>query len=383
MSKLIKKNNHIHSDTLKYIKQYAKGIEQISFHQEYFGGKEVRILLEAINWILLKKRSNKVIYIWFEQFMPRDKLSYIILESIIQEVIEIYNKGVIIHLGKVVTGIHTQGLENSLLVQFAYKKFDFLQYSKEYQKKNHTEINSFRRIVDYEKGNSVSELMSDVKSFLRCFDFDKKDINKIAHLVSELADNACEHGKSNCIIDIDISEPHYKGNDKKKEYYAINICVLNFSCIILGDALERKLCSGQLPLKSRYVQIINAYECHKKYFDKKYSKEHFFSLASMQNNITGRENEFETGGKGLTELVKELELNSTDYDCYVLFGNNIISFEPEFLDNDSNNFISFNKQKDFLHLKPDKRILGFSDTYLDGTGYNLTLVYKKGEENGK
>ena len=98
----------------------------------------------------------------------------------------------------------------------------------------------------------------------------------------------------------------------------------------------------------------------------------------MQNCISGRENEYETGGKGLTEIVRELELNSMHHECYVLFGNKIIFFEPEFLEIDKNSCISFNKVKDFLYSKPCDEAIGTSNTYLEGTGYNLTLVYKKG-----
>ena len=384
MSKLIKNNTKIHSNSIKHIKEYSRGIEQISFYEKNFGGDEVRILLEAINYILLKKRSTKAIYICFNQFKPRDKLSYLILEAIILELVETYDKAVYINLGNIIPQIHTDGLKDSLLVSFANNEFNYREYVNKYKKKNRLNEHSFRRIVYSDISNSVSELMTDVKTFLRCFQFDKKDINKIANLVSELADNACEHGKSNCIIDLDISDTHYKKDDEENEYYAINISALNFSSILLGDALKDKLINCELPPNSRYDLIKNAYTCHKKFFDRKYSEEHFFSLASMQNSISGRENEYHTGGKGLTEIVKELEVNSMHHECYVLFGNKIIFFEPEFLDVDSNHFISFNNDKDFLYSKPCDNAIGLSNTYLEGTGYNLTLIYiKRSKKNDK
>lgn len=377
MSNLVKTNIYFNKDTKKYIRQYNKNIELICFSGLKFGGSDIRALLGAINYILLKKRTVKGIYICFKQFEPKDKLTYIILEAIIAELVERYNKSVYINLGNVITKIHTRGLKSSLLIRLANKEINYLQFIEEYKKKNHLSKNSFRRNVEYEKKNSISELMSDIKSFLRCFNFDKNDIKSISRLVSELADNACEHGNSNCIIEVDVTDSHYKKNDKENEYYAINICALNFSSIILGDALKNKLRDGQASLNLRYSQIKKAYESHKQFFDRYYMEEHFFSLASMQNNISGRENEYETGGRGLAEIVKELELNSNDYKCYVLFGNKVIWFEPEYLNLDCNNFISFNKNKDFLYSRPSNKIIGSSDTYLEGTGYNLTLVYKK------
>ena len=384
VSKLIKNNSKINSKSIKHIKRINNKVIMIAFHEKNFGGNEVRVLLEALNYILIKWRFTEAIYIEFKQFKPRDKLSYIIFEAIILEVIQFYKKTVYINLGNVVSQIHTDGLNRSLLVSFANNEFNHSQYIKEYRKTNRLNNNSFRRIVYCDVGNSVSELMTDIKTFLRySFQFDKEDINKIARLVSELADNACEHGKSDCIIDVDISDTHYKKNDEESEYYAINICALNFSSVLLGNELKNKLSNDNLPINTRYCQIKDAYDYHQKFFDERYTEEHFFSLASMQNSISGRENEYETGGKGLTEIVKELELNSMEHECYVLFGNKVISFKPEFLDIDNDNFIAFNKDKDFLHSKPCDSAIGFSDTYLEGTGYNLTLVYKKEKNYGK
>ena len=379
MSKLIKKNNNkINANSIKHIKQYANDCCMVSFHEEYFGGAEVRILLEAINYIFLKRCSTKVIYICIEKFRPRDKLSYVILEAIIQELVKNYKKAVYIRLGKIVTRINTDGLQNSLLVDFANNKFNCWQYIKEYEKKNRLSRNNFRRIVYFDRGDSVSELMADIKTFLRySFQFKREDIKKIASLVSELADNACEHGKSDCIIDVDISDKYYKKDEEENEYYAINICALNFSSVLLGEELKSKLSKIEMDAPFRYHEIKEAYSCHQKFFDEEYSEEHFYALASMQNCISGRENEYETGGKGLTEIVRELESNSMHHECYVLFGNKIIDFEPEFLDIDKNNCISFNEVKDFLFSRPSDDIIGMSDTYLEGTGYNLTLVYKK------
>ena len=170
-----------------------------------------------------------------------------------------------------------------------------------------------------------------------------------------------------------------KNQDLYGQYYSVNICGINFSDILLGQQLKKKILQKQFHNSEKYQAISAAYENHKSQFDNVYTDEHFFILASFQDNITGREMEVNTGGKGLAEIVGELEKCVYVYDCYVMTGDKAIFFQPEFLEIDHNGWISFNGENDFINCRPVEGIISSSDTKLCGTGYNLTLVYKRSD----
>lgn len=51
-----------------------------------------------------------------------------------------------------------------------------------------------------------------------------------------------EHARSDCLIDIDVQEDFMKeGAPAEESYYGVNIVVVNYSDILLGDELKVKL----------------------------------------------------------------------------------------------------------------------------------------------
>lgn len=339
--------------------------------------------LGKIDFIL--KRYGKAcngIAIQFDVFNPKDKLSYILFEYIIYTLLKEFRQNVYVHASQIKNSIQTEGVQNSLLKEWirgTISKNIFLN-----QFGNRIKRNSFRRIIEPNENEAVSALMTDIKSYLKFFYIDKDDASKIAGIVSELADNACEHAKSQCLVDIDVSEQtYYKHGDDSNLYYSVNLCVLNFSDIFLGDTIKEKVENKQYRNSLRYEKLKEAFEIHKSFFDNDYNEKKFFMLTAFQNRITGRVNEIETGGKGLSQLIRELEDKAEVHNCYVMSGNDVIIFRPEFLEYDDDGWIGFNKNNDFLNERPDKSVLKFSDTFLNGTAYNLTLIYRRLDDEAK
>ena len=375
---LIKDNHDYKSWKIKKTKISKNGTLRIIVKEEFFGGKQVREILTSLNFSLKKygKKLRRVEFI-FSKFRPADKMSYIMLEIIIFLLKEKYNIEIGLN-GTLDTDINTYGLLESILADFGTRKISNTDFLDMFKKKNRLKSRSMRKIISCNDVSEISILMSEVKSFLKVFEICEEDRKNISRVVCELADNACEHAKNDCLVDIDVSNPHKKKGDEIGEYYAVNICILNFSNILLGEKVKNKILNSDYSEKGeQYKKIYDAYTIHKQLFDKTYTEEHFFLMASFQNEISGRDFETETGGKGLAEIVGELEKTVDQYSCYVLSGKNGIAFHPNTLEIDQNGWISFNCKKDFLNHRPDKEVVLYSDTYLPGTGYNLSIVYKK------
>ena len=375
---LIKRNGMAHVKHYKEIQIKSNGVVQIVLANNDFGGVQVRNVLEKLNFVLKRygKKCNTIV-LYADEFCPKDKLSYIILEVIIYELIETYHKKVFLYVKQGRHKINTYGLKESILHDFINGTVDITGFCREFERKSRVRPNTFRRLVDSKEGIAVSQLMTDVKSFLKKFEIDKDDSKSIAGIVSELADNACEHAQSDCLVDIDVSENHYKEDGDEEEYYSINICVLNFSNILLGDQLKEKMCDDSIMKYNRYADILEAYKYHINLFNQNYSEKHFFVFFSFQDKISGRASARNTGGRGLAEIVRELEKRVDVYECYVLSGDKVIFFHPDCLETDNRGYITFNTKNDFIYGKPDSKVVSYSSTNLCGTGYNLALIYKR------
>ena len=203
-------------------------------------------------------------------------------------------------------------------------------------------------------------------------------ISTISESVAELVCNVGCHTDADCLIDINFGIE--KNEDVK--FFWTSIAIINFSENRLFDKIryniDNKIYS---PENTVYSNIYKAFENHKKSFDEKYKPEHFFMITAFQNHVSTRDTSCSTsGGTGLTTLIKNIIGRAEQDYSYVLSGNQLILFENSFLDIEDNNFIGFNKEKNFIDYPPEKGILSESLLYVPGTVYNLFLI-KEIDEN--
>ena len=382
-SKLFKKNELSLSSfkVWKNINLERGGIVSFHYRCPKFGGTQMKNLLGKVAYIMKRYgKSCKKLVIRFDVLHPEDKLSYILLECTICILMKIYYEDVSIHVSRVEHTIQTEGFSRSLLLDWIRKVISKNDFYRKFE--NRINTNTFRRIIEPNNSMAISVFMTDIKTFLKYFYLDREDGAKVAKIVSELADNACEHARSRCLIDIDVSNYYYREDDSSGSYYSVNICVLNFSDICLGDKIKEKMKNKKYRHSERYKKLWNAYEKHTPYFDEKYTEDCFFMLAAFQNRISGRIDETETGGKGLPELIQELESKAENHNCYVMSGRRVIMFHPDYLEYDADGWIGFNRSNNFLCDPPDKSVIWDSDTFINGTAYNLTLIYRR-QDDGK
>jgi hypothetical protein len=348
----------------------------IKFNGTDFGGNQIHILLGKLYYVIntYKKACRKIDIVFTEVFKPKDKLTYVLLEYIVCMLYKECGYNVNVRAKSFCTHINTVGFDESILCQLLQRKITLDTFCERYIRE--LRLFHFRRIIPQNDSPAISELMFDVKAYLKNVAISVEDASRIASIVSELADNACEHARSDCLVDIDVARDLYtRDDDPEGRYYSVNICVLNFSDNCLGDMVKWKINNKKYDNSERYDKLEKAYCNHKLMFEGKYNEDYFFMISTFQNRISGRLDETETGGKGLTELLSELETNICD--GYVMSGDKVIVFHPELIEYNEDGWVGFNECKDFINMKPDDKILNGSDTYLSGTGYNLTLIYRR------
>lgn len=347
-----------------------------------FSGVTIRKIIGFINNLHSKfKTMNIPVIFSFGYVDIVDKLSFVIFECICYYLIKKHNHRVIIKW-QPRKNIWTEGIFSSPLLLLSCNK---RECEKKFPQKFFLDIymKHFRRIINSDKikdTNYLGSLYKDLDIFLNTFNIEKEYRDQIGEVIAELVGNACEHGSTDCLLDIDITSNHNKEIKSVLQegyFYGINIVVLNFSDILLGDGIRNKLLSENINA-DRYEMVQKAYNYHKKYFNEKYKEVDFFNISAMQDKISGRIEYTESGGTGLTMLIKALQEKSDTESCYVLSGYRNILFIKEYLEYDSDKWLGFNKNKNFLADIPDENISTEGYIYFPGTAYNLNFIMKRG-----
>ena len=227
--------------------------------------------------------------------------------------------------------ILTQGVFSSPL---AIINTNRATYSQKYIDKFKIDIygSHFRKVVDADKteSNYVGELEQAVNSFLKLFQIDEDCQDEIVAMIGEVVGNAAEHAGTECLLDIDVTTNHsksVKSIELDGEYFGINIVILNFSKVLFGDLIKERIKGDDLKNNERYMHLQEAYNYHSNFFSDKYLVDDFCNLASLQDDISGDSGKGNSGGKGLTKLIKSLQKRSDMDNCYLLTGKRIISFK--------------------------------------------------------
>ncbi len=339
---------------------------------------EIFQLLSDIHQVIKVYGSRcKKIVIAIGHFNPADKLVYILIESIVYTLLNVFNIEVGFFIKEFKHNINTAGWIYTPLkkaVEAGIIKSEFnLAFHNDFSK------NHYRRVLrDPEDMEATSALVTDIKTFLNRFHMKDEFDNNFALVIGELVDNAFGHARTPCLVDIDITENDFKNADDQddKVYYGINAVVLNYSDKCLYDDIMDKIEHKYYKDESRYKNVEKAYRYHKNFFQKGYSKEDFFLISAFQDEISGRPHESYSGGTGLPELVRTLEEAADGDYCYVLSGKNSLLFLKEYLDYSKEGWIGFNESGNYEEDIPDLDCISSSYTFLPGTGYNFMLVFE-------
>lgn len=310
-----------------------------------------------------------------------DKLTYILLECFFYNEIVIKNKKIAFKIDKFKNTIFTEGVFDSCLTVTEFKE--------EFKKKFlfvHTRYH-FRRLVLYNENDenlkSVSLIWSELCQFLQVCGIAEKHAQTASEISVELIDNALDHSKSDCLIDIDVSQnPYYlPGAESEGEYFAVNLAVVDFSKNTIGEEIGNIINCNQKK-GEQYEKLFSLYNKHKQFFCDNYRPDHFYMISAFQNKISSRHSSGQTGGKGLTRLIDELQRSSVSDICYVATNDTCLFFHKDQIKQDEDKWVGFNEQND-CNFPPSEDACVRSPLNIIGTAYNLTFVFKKEIKNDR
>lgn len=349
-------------------------------------GAEINNIINFVNSFYKQYKKTRIPIVFdFGSIQFKDKLTYIILECICYYMMVNKKHQVRVdflidvkHLNIITSGILSSPL---MLIVGNRSKQSTVKFPDKF---NYDSFNKHHRSIikgDIDtKKDGISKIMDSVKTFLKIYSVEPACCDEIAEVITELAGNAIEHTKSDCLIDIDIADNYKKEGNDIDEFYGINIVVLNFSENLLGDSLKNKmnyLNNMDVEKNKRYDDINKAYNKHSEYFENFYTEQDFYNVASFQDQISGDQDKTISGGKGLTCLIRSLANRSDFHSCYVLTGHRILQFEKDFIELNKDKWVGFNKERNFLGNIPANESINCSKVYFPGTAYNLNFVIKK------
>lgn len=321
-----------------------------------------------------KDREDLEIVILFEDVEVIDLSFYNILESLIYLLCLVCKFKNIKIKNQKIKNVYDLDMEDTIIAKYRNNKIKREDFIKIF----HTPLIDkyrYRKILSFntKKSDLLSILYTDLNLFLKYYSLSEEFIETFSEAISELVGNALEHAQSDCLVDLYITPLEDKETNKK--HYKIEISVINFSDILLGNGISENLFLENVTKKLFVNDLKIAYTNHSKYFSEDYDSIDFFNISTFQWRFSGRKDLVEdNGGTGLTNLILFL-INLSKLDtCYVLSGDRIIIFQKDLIESNDKKYVGFNKSKNYLTEIPDKKILGRTNFYLNGTLYNFSFL---------
>lgn len=306
-----------------------------------------------------------------------DKITYLILDAMLYDLLKNTLYDIRLKYNIDSKYITNNGVASTAFIR-SVDKFGLInkkEFLKNYSKKFFSDKNIYRRLIpveDCKDSKMPSVVFSDVTNLVASLTDDEEFLDGIGEVVSELFCNVASHTQSDCLIDINISS----GEDNEgKEKFSVSIGIINFSEVRLFDKIKNNIKENKYDIEDKlYKRIYKAYETHKRLFDDNYNEDDFFFITAFQNHVTSRKYKSGSFGTGLTKLIEKI-IGKSDQDySYVLSGNNILIYKPEFLKLSPDKFIGFNKENDYFNNRPDETVIERSKLYIPGCIYQLLLI---------
>lgn len=369
---LLEKNNNI---GFKPRLSICNGVAEYCIEDHYITIGSVNRIMTAVHRYFQKyPRVAPPFILKFQhpEVMVVDKLTWTLLESVCYYVIAVHKRRLYI-TGSFKRIISSEGLFNSPLLTLNAQCWDVSAFTRSFE--SNIARRHYRKVIRESAAETacLGNITGDIYSFLNNNSIQEAFSDQISEVVSELAGNACEHAKTDCIVDLDITNDYE--NKNKETCIGINISVTNYAEQLFEAGLEHKILNEKVDI-GRYRQVKDAFDCHKSSFSKEYTKTDFFRVAAFQTGISGRSSRNCAGGMGLVKLVTSLEKQADYHHCYMISGSRTMRFIPEYHEY-SDGWIGFNQSNDYLHHIPDIEIFSNADIFMPGTAFNLNFAFRK------
>lgn len=348
---------------------------KIRIKDKIFSIKSIYKIVEHLKWMKVEKKTieTKVI---IDSSSIADQAILNLMETILYFVLNEWNFHINYRFSINENILGYQVFKNSILFKFNNKKISKNEYNNEYNKKIIIEKNHFRKICENteenRKGKFISITMDEVDTFLKFFEINNEYRNELSEVIVEIVDNALNHSKGDCILTLNVLK-NPTGN-----YKYVDVAVVVIDDIYIGkyiiDYIENKN-------KSEYSEknkiVIEAYNNHKKFFSDKYNIYTFAMISAFQKYVTTRKMANNSGGTGLTTLIKALINKSTLNFCYAISGSTNLIFKKEFLNLNDKGLIGFNETNDYINSIPNSKIVNINKYDMNVNIYNLQFILKE------
>lgn len=374
---LLKKNDNIDYDS--WIKKRLQFLQaRLGYVIEIPGAvltaPQVLDVIHVINYLKRHNVHNVSLSFRFMCLEIADKLVYVLLEDLFYYFVQNINCKLELSFPCLKRNILAEGIQYSALSRLSDKGCFCKSYMSDIF------LRHYRKILSYDNssGSALSVLNQDMAQFFMNNGIKAGYSAQLSEVITEISGNACEHGESDCILDVDVTESYQKEDDPRQDYYGVNVTIVNYSQHLFHDLLMSKMESNPYP-QGRYATIATAKENHSSFWkNEEYTEEDFYMISSFQHKISGsRRKPQEVGGTGLTMLIKSLEDYSDSNKCYLLTGKRCFLFEARYLRYDQNKFIGFNQPNDYIHVAPERSLLVPCCVFFPGSAFNLHFVLKK------
>lgn len=310
-------------------------------------------------------------------------------KSILNKVLCLDKNAVYNKITKINNGVNNRTHVNRCIHE---GKLNVNQFINIFEKIYIREISDFNNVILHENDalrltvcNDVSNkwtssLGSLVKKYLCLMGIFSEDfINSTVCIICEIIDNTLSHTMSESIFSMKTCSLTKDGVEK----YMLSIVFLNFSSDLLYSRLKNRFEENKL-IGHTHELINEAYENHEKYIEENtiYDLDSFFLISAFQKGITTRDNRLRNSGRGLCNFIREIMDKAEFQCCYVYSGNTVLYLnDSSLLTINDEGQIGFNKYNDYINFPPDMNFLNKSSYHINGTLYNLMLVYDRSEIN--
>ena len=134
----------------------------------------------------------------------------------------------------------------------------------------------------------------------------------------------------------------------------------------------RRVCIDVKKSTSR-VEIAETYKRLKK----------FCIVSAFQKYVTTRKDSLNSGGTGLTTLIKALIDKSDAHYCYAISGNTMIKFIKKYLNLTEDGLIGFNEKNNYICNIPSKESISKTTYDINANIYNLQFILKEDKDGKK
>ena len=364
------KNIELLLSTVNEINHISINGSTISIKTKSLSGKEIYKILETIKWANNRFPRNRfTIAIKSNRFASSDVVSVL-------EIIMLFLSINYPRLWKI--DFKDQRLiknnilyNNSLLAKYNNELLG-ASFAKDFNSKV-LRLEHYRAIISLndflEDNKSVSAYCDDIFSYLKHTGISETLYCDLFEACSEVINNVFDHTETDCLVDIKCSTVV-----TGQKYFSINI--ISLSDVFIGTKLIELLKNNKINEYSGANIVLKAFDFHSKYFSQEYDLESFGFVCSFQNRVSTRGNSTQSGGTGLTTLIKKIHGKKTqeEYYSYIISGKNMLNLKTDYLTVDSNGLIGVNDNNDFYSTIPSKEIIMKEERVFPGTIFSISLL---------